>query len=408
MNHFEKIELWHWRQFDKVSLDLNVPLCVLTGPNGCGKTTILNVLGRHFGWNINFVSTPYLSTRKEKKFWSDVYQQRNLESSDQSSSVNVGNITYTSQEMCALNAPSTSDAHQYSLIYGNQRPVEGLHIPSHRPVTSYVPIETIPVNPKTSQQQFLDFQQLLFQTYGGANTRNPGTILKQSLIALALFGYGNEYVTPNPEYRRLFDEFQRVLIALLPKSIRFIRLEVRMPDIILVTETGEFPLDAMSGGISAILGMAWQIHMYGVDKQGCTVIIDEPENHLHPSMQREFLPSLVRAFPTYRFIISTHSPFVAASSPEAFVYALMFNKMGRIESHRLDDVDLAGSPNKILREVLDVPTTSPIWVENRILQILQKYEGAQSSEETAEKIFSELKEAGLDSAIGGFFLKDSK
>ena len=29
-----------WRQFERVELDLVPRLCVLTGPNGCGKTTV--------------------------------------------------------------------------------------------------------------------------------------------------------------------------------------------------------------------------------------------------------------------------------------------------------------------------------------------------------------------------------
>ena len=67
MDKFRKLTLTRWRQFENVQIDLDANITILTGKNGCGKTTIMNVLGRHFGWNINFVSTPYTSERKRKK-----------------------------------------------------------------------------------------------------------------------------------------------------------------------------------------------------------------------------------------------------------------------------------------------------------------------------------------------------
>jgi len=383
---------------------------VITGPNGCGKTSILNVLGRHFGWNINFLSTPYVDSRKQKKIWTDVWSTLEADFDVPEVPLEVGSIEYSSGNVCKLLVPSlsTGQGAQYSLKYQNQQAVVGLHIPSHRPVSNYASIDNIPVNPQTNQQQFQQFQELLFQAYGSDHIRNPGRVMKQSLISLAVFGLGNEHVAPNHEYRAVFDGFQAILRNLLPADIGFQRLQVRVPDIVLVTDTGDFPLDAMSGGVGAIFGMAWQIHMFGVNQSNCTVIIDEPENHLHPSMQRSFLPSLARAFPTYRFIVSTHSPFVVTSMPDAAVYVLPFNEKRRIVSSKLDGLDLAASPNKILQEVLDVPTTLPLWVESRIATVLQKYGDQQGSPESVEKIFADLKEQGLERAFGTFLSRKDK
>jgi hypothetical protein len=43
------------------------------------------------------------------------------------------------------------------------------------------------------------------------------------------------------------------------------------------------------------------------------VLIDEVELHLHPGLQRTFLPSLRRVFPNAQFIVTTHSPQVLSS-----------------------------------------------------------------------------------------------
>ncbi len=364
------------------------------------------MLGRHFGWNIDFVATPYLrgieSTRKSMKIWTDVWESREKDFQISDKSTHIGDIVYSSNEICKLMSPPNNNA-QYSLEYHNQKKVIGLHIPSHRPVVSYFKLDTIPTSPKTNQQQFQEFQQLLFQTYNAASSRNPGLILKQNLVALAIFGYGNNAVQADEEYRDLFERFQEILRNILPKSLGFLRLEVRMPEIILITESGDFPLDSMSGGVSAVFGMAWQIHIFGADKDKCTVIIDEPENHLHPSMQREFLPGLKEAFPNYKFIISTHSPFIITSDPDATVYGLVYNQNKRIISHKLSQVDLSGSPNKILREILDVPTTLPLWVEQRIKSIFEKYGKIENEEYRADSIFEELKQLGLSESIGEYF-----
>jgi len=226
------MHLENWRQFESVSIDFDSQVTVVTGQNGSGKTTLLNILGKHFGWNINFVSTPFFSKKHRKRFWSDFVRARDAEKDAPNSKINVGSIHYNNGVTCQLSTPEFVSS-QYQLQFQNQQGVVGLHIPSHRPAITYQQISQIPTDPKTVQQQYQEFQQLLFQTYGSANVRNPGVILKQSLVSLALFGYGNEAVLANPEYHHLFMTFQDILRRILPDDLGFQRLEVRMPDVVL-------------------------------------------------------------------------------------------------------------------------------------------------------------------------------
>jgi hypothetical protein len=188
----------------------------------------------------------------------------------------------------------------------------------------------------------------------------------------------------------MFEEFQRILSLLLPKTLGFRHLEIRMPDIVFITESGDFSLDAASGGVGALVGIAWQVFMYGQDKTEFVVTIDEPESHLHPSMQRELLPNLLRAFPKTQFIVATHSPFIVTSSPEAHVYALTYNESQRVNSSLLEKVELSGTANEVLREILGVSMTVPIWVEEGFNEILKRYQNQELTIERLNELKAEL------------------
>ena len=51
-------------------------------------------------------------------------------------------------------------------------------------------------------------------------------------------------------------------------------------------------------------------------------MIDEIETHLHLGLQKAILPLLTKLFPNIQFIVTTHSPFVLNSIPNAVAYDL--------------------------------------------------------------------------------------
>lgn len=127
--------------------------------------------------------------------------------------------------------------------------------------------------------------------------------------------------------------------------------------------------------------------------------LDEPENHLHPGLQRTLLPNLLSAFPSAQIVVSTHSPFVASSVKDSFVYALCFDDNQKVSQQRLETRTLAGTADEILRDVLGLPETMPVWVGAELELILKKYRKVSLTAARLKKLKSELRQIGLDEHI---------
>jgi len=135
------------------------------------------------------------------------------------------------------------------------------------------------------------------------------------------------------------------------------------------------------------------------EKEPFTVLIDEVENHLHATMQRELLPNLLLSFPNVQFIVSTHTPLIVGSVRESFVYALRYNENHKVYSDKLDLVNKAKSASDILREVLGVPFTMPLWGEEELNQIVKKYSERGITSESLTEMRKELSDIGLASLV---------
>ena len=79
-------------------------------------------------------------------------------------------------------------------------------------------------------------------------------------------------------------------------------------------------------------------------------------------------------------------------------------------SEKLDLVNKARSASEILNEVLGVPFTMPIWAEDKLLEIINKFKGQELTESLFDSMRQEFKDNGLESlmpmAIKGVFAND--
>jgi hypothetical protein len=400
---FKELKVAKWQQFETISVEFHDRLTILTGPNGSGKTTLLSLLARHgdYGWQYHSLATP-----KQDKSGLVRWMSRLFNGEDISNENVIGELAYTSGNRTALTVP-TSGAPQYQINIQTQQPIKSLFIPSHRPVFRYQQVAQIPAIKKGKQAALSEVVSSSRYQYSGGGGQSHSWFMKNTLLGWAILGYGvsrnGKSIMPSDiEQIQFYEGFQDTLRKILPKSLGFEEFEIRDMEIVFVCNDGrdEFLLETASGGVSTLIDLAWQIYMYSTKgNTDFTVLIDEAENHLHPSMQRAVLGDFLDAFPGIRFIVSTHSPLIVGSVKDSAVYVLRYNENGKIYSQRLDLTDKAKSATEVLDEVLGVSATMPIWAETDLTRIVNDFGTRPVDKASFERLRKELTEAGLDRLV---------
>jgi hypothetical protein len=134
---------------------------------------------------------------------------------------------------------------------------------------------------------------------------------------------------------------------------------------IITTDTigsGVFAGD-LSHGTQATLLWIWYLaikmasfHEFkdGWEERGAILLIDEVENHLHPTWQRRVIPALLEHFPGLQIFATTHSPFVVAGRKSGQVHKLYKNDEGQIQTEPNNEDIVGWTVEDILREFMEV------------------------------------------------------
>jgi len=91
------------------------------------------------------------------------------------------------------------------------------------------------------------------------------------------------------------------------------------------------PISGLPAGLSSVLNWILEILIIMEAShpdsetplaERALVFLDEPETHLHPAWQRKILKVAQNLFPNATFVIATHSPFIVSSVNEGWIYKL--------------------------------------------------------------------------------------
>ncbi|MEH3397224.1 AAA family ATPase [Enterobacter cloacae] len=93
-----------------------------------------------------------------------------------------------------------------------------------------------------------------------------------------------------------------------------------------------YTFQTLSAGYSSILSiytdLIMRVEMWGVSPDNIQgiIFIDEIDAHLHVSLQKQILRFFIKSFPKIQFIVTTHSPFVVTSVTDSVIYDLTANE----------------------------------------------------------------------------------
>ncbi len=147
-----------------------------------------------------------------------------------------------------------------------------------------------------------------------------------------------------------------------------------------------------SGTEGTLLWIRWlalkMLYHYGFeqgwDEKPGILLIDEIENHLHPTWQRRVIPALLEHFPGLQIFATTHSPFVVAGLRAGQVHLLKRDDNGVVTASTNTEDIMGWTADEILRNIMGVDEPTDQRTVDRInrLRKLREKESLTSKEKS--------------------------
>ena len=145
----------------------------------------------------------------------------------------------------------------------------------------------------------------------------------------------------------------------------------------------------------------------GWETEPTILLMDEIENHLHPTWQRRVIPALLCHFPKLQIFATTHSPFVIAGLETGQVHLLSRNDKGKVVA-TTNEQDIVGwTADEILRTFMGVqdPTDELTATNAARLRELRRKDALEGLDDQEQSELDELRtKAGADILAQGGML----
>ncbi len=387
-------KLHHLSDFDIPVANDNAPHLILTGKNGSGKTITLNAVA-------DFLD----KIKADTKLYFLRYEEWLKSSEEKMSRYQEGTSEYVQALVSLKNNQKRYDdlygkvnidlANEYGFINDYQ---EGNFIIAFYQAARKTGILE-PISPmKPDLQEKVDSRKIL--------TNELLFFLSDLKIQEAL-ARNEQQIADADKIRDWFMKFEGVLRNLFEDPALRLSFNYRDYTFHIETQGKSFKFTELSDGFSAIIDIIADLILKMQKKDTLVmdylkpgiVLIDEIETHLHLQLQKVVLPLLTNLFPNIQFIVTTHSPFVLNSLPDATVFDM---------EHRETIVDLSDYSYQALTEGYFGVSSDSDYIKARLEQLcglLAKEYLADEETETAKQIiadFRNMPEAASPAIIGSF------
>ncbi|MFC0264604.1 AAA family ATPase [Fontibacter flavus] len=195
-------------------------------------------------------------------------------------------------------------------------------------------------------------------------------------------------------------ELAKKCFSLLNKDFSFSKVNASSNEIMINTPSGEIYYEYLSSGFKSIISILFGIikeiefrfkdpKINAEDFQGI-ILIDEIELHLHPEWQEKIVDILLDVFPKAQFFASTHSPHVIQTAKPKQIIALGLDYDNVIQ-RELPNSEFGFQGWTIEEVLIDVMGMNSLRTEI-FKDLITKFDQAieEENSEIAEEIFSQL------------------
>jgi predicted ATP-binding protein involved in virulence len=351
---------------ESIQIDFNDHMNFICGPNGIGKTTLLECVAHSFSANNTSILKRNVSA--ESGSFKAVID---IEGKDQQSNVVIADFDPSKES-------NISGLHEYA---PNLLSLKVSRTFQYKPLAAVS--KDVDKNSRTSYQE----------AKSGVNIDE----VKNWFVNRYLYS-AHEGALTEQQMNNL--ELAKNSFSLLNEEFYFSKVLASSNEIMVNTPNGEIYYEYLSSGFKSCLSIIFGI-IKDIEfrfKEPCInafefdgiILIDELELHLHPEWQAKIAKILVQVFPHAQFITATHSPHILQGANPNEIIALA-SESGKVYRRKLDGQKYGYQGWTVEEILVDVMGMSDTRTE-KYYQEINNFENAINNDNflAAESAYIEL------------------